>query len=84
MSQQFYFKQYSFASSLSEVRSVNVEIVLFQTIQFSIYTQFSSIWPIDKTLSGVPTPDQSGPESYGNEGVPCIHPKLQHYYKVER
>ena len=27
--------------------------VLFQTIQLSISTQFSSIWSIDKTLSGV-------------------------------
>ena len=29
----------------------------------------SSIWPIDKTLSGVTTPGESGPGSYGNEGV---------------
>ena len=28
------------------------QTVLIQTIQFSISTQFSSIWPIDKTLSG--------------------------------
>ena len=26
--------------------------VLFQAVQFSINTQFSSIWPIDRTLSG--------------------------------
>ena len=32
--------------------------VLFQTIQFSISTQFSSIWPIDRTLSGATIPDQ--------------------------
>ena len=31
--------------------------------------QFSSIWPIDKTLSGVTTPGQSGPGSDGNEGI---------------
>ena len=31
--------------------------------------QFSSIWPIDRTLSGGTTPGQSGPGSYGNEGV---------------
>ena len=30
---------------------------------------FSSIWPIDKTLSGATTPGQSGPGSDGNEGV---------------
>ena len=29
----------------------------------------SSIWPIDRTLSGATTPDQSGPGSDGNEGV---------------
>ena len=29
--------------------------VLFQTIQFSLSTQFSSIWHIDKTLSGATT-----------------------------
>ena len=46
--------------------------VLFQAIQFSISTQFSFIWPIDKTLSGATTSGQSGPGSYGNEGVLCI------------
>ena len=29
----------------------------------------SSIWPIDRILSGATTPDYSGPESDGNEGV---------------
>ena len=43
--------------------------VSFQTIQFSISTQFSSIWPIDKTLSGATTQDQSGPGNDGGEGV---------------
>ena len=43
--------------------------VLFQTIQFSISTQFSSIWPIDRTLSGATTPGQSGHGSDGNEGI---------------
>ena len=33
-------------------------------IQFSISTQFNSIWPIDKTLSG-----QSGSRSNDSEGV---------------
>ena len=42
---------------------------LIQTIQFSISMHFSSIWPINRTLSGAPTPSQSGPESDGNEGV---------------
>ena len=34
--------------------------------------QFSSIWPIDRTLSGATNPDKSGPGSDGNEGVLCI------------
>ena len=34
--------------------------------------QFSSIWPIDRTLSGATTPVQSWPGSDGNEGVLCI------------
>ena len=49
------------------------QTVLFQTIQFSISTQFSSIWPIDRTLSGSTTLGQIGPGSDGNEGVLCIH-----------
>ena len=68
MSKQFYFKQFS----LAEVHSFNVKIVLFQTIQFSINTQFSSIWPIDRTLSSATTPGQSGRGSDSNEGVFCI------------
>ena len=48
---------------------LNVKLVLFLTIQFCIITQFSSIWPIDRTLSCATTPDQSGPKSDGNEGI---------------
>ena len=48
---------------------LNVKIVLFQIIPFSIITQFSSIWFIDRTLSGATTPGQSGPGSKGNEEV---------------
>ena len=47
----------------------NVKTVLFLTIQFSISTQFSSIWLIDRTLSGATTLGQSGPGSDGNEGI---------------
>ena len=32
------------------------QTVLFQLIQFNISTQFSSIWPIDRALSGATTP----------------------------
>ena len=46
--------------------------VLFQTIHFSLSTQFSSIWSIDNTLSAATTPSQSGPGSDGNKGVLCI------------
>ena len=47
------------------------QTVLFQGIQFNISTQFSSIWPIDRTLSGATALGQSEPErdSNGNEGV---------------
>ena len=47
----------------------------FQAIQFSIRTQlsintnFSSIWPIDRTLSSATTPGQSGPGSDSTKGV---------------
>ena len=43
--------------------------VLFRAIQFSMSTQFSSIWPLDRTLSGATTPGQSGLGSCDNEGV---------------
>ena len=46
--------------------------VLFLTLQFSISTQFSFIWPIDRTLSGATTAAQSKPGVNGNEGVLCI------------
>ena len=43
--------------------------VQFKTIQFSIRTQFSSVLPIDRTISGTTTPGQRGPGSDNNEGV---------------
>ena len=46
--------------------------VPFQEIQFNLCTQFSSIWPIDSTLSGVTTPRHSGLGSDSNEEVFCI------------
>ena len=46
-----------------------LQTVLFQAIQSSINTQFSSIWPIDWTLSGSITPGQSGHESDGNKRI---------------
>ena len=48
--------------------SINTQFtVLFQAVQFSI--KFSSIWPIDRILSGALTPGQSGLYSDDNEGV---------------
>ena len=65
MWKRFYFKQFS----LAEVHGFNFETVSLQKIQFSISTQFRSIWNIDWILSIVTTPGQSGPGSNGNEGV---------------
>ena len=55
MSKQFYFKQFSLAYE----RSLNIKTVQFQVILFGMSTQFSSIWAVDRTLSGAITPDQS-------------------------
>ena len=41
----------------------------FQVIQYGINTQFNSIWPIDRTLSGATTPSLSGPRSDSKEMV---------------
>ena len=41
----------------------------FKKIRFSISTQISSIWPIEKTLSGAITLDQSGAGGNGNKWV---------------
>ena len=59
MSRLFYFKQFSLAH----------KTVLFQVTQFSIRTQFSSIWPIDRALSAATTPGLNKPESDANEEV---------------
>ena len=49
--------------------------VLFQTIQFSISTQFKCqtvLFDPYIGLSGATIPDQNGPGSDSNEGLPCI------------
>ena len=46
-----------------------LKTVPFQTIQFDISIQFSSISPNERALSGATTPSQSGPVSDGNKGV---------------
>ena len=42
---------------LVDCTQLNVKTVLFQTIQVIISTQFSSVWPIGRTLSGATTLD---------------------------
>ena len=42
---------------------------MLKTVPFSINTQFSSIWPIDRDLSGATTSGPSEPGSDNNEGV---------------
>ena len=46
--------------------------------------QFSSIWSIDRILSGATTPGQSGPGSDGNEAVLRIpqSPRITITYKI--
>ena len=51
MQKQFHFKQFS----LAQVRSLNVKTFLLLTIQISMCTKFSSIWPIDRILLGANT-----------------------------
>ena len=46
-----------------------LKTVPFQIIQFSLSTQFSSIWSIDRTLSGATILGLRGPGRYGNEGM---------------
>ena len=63
----FYFKlfslvkQFLFQTIQFNVNTqLNVKTVLYQVIQLSINTQFSSIRPIERTLSGATTRGQSG------------------------
>ena len=77
MSKQFYFKQFSFVL----VRSLNIKTVLFQVIQFSISTQFSSIWPINRALSGATTPGQRNLGAMAMTSA-SHSPKLQHHWNL--
>ena len=76
---QFYFKQFCLAwvqtlivKNVSISSYLDSQTVLFQAIQFSIRTQFCSIWPIDRTLSGATTTGQSTPGSDHIEGLLLI------------
>ena len=65
---QFYFKQIS----LTLVHCFNVKSSSISSNQFSLSTQFSSIWSRDRTQSGATTPGQSCPVSEGNDRILCI------------
>ena len=74
--QKYRYKNYSFEAKINtffriEIYwcSLNIKTVLFQAIKFSRSTQFSSIWFIDRTLSGATTMGQSEPGSDVNEWV---------------
>ena len=56
-------------SGIIAITNSNVKTVLFKAIQFRMSIHFSSIWPIDRTLSGATTPCQYQPGSDGIEGV---------------
>ena len=68
-------------ASMSKTVPFQTRIVLFRAVQFSTSTQFSSIWPIDRTLSSATTAGQSGPGSDGNEEVLRI-PQSEHYWNL--
>ena len=78
MSKQFYFKQFS----LAYVHSLNVKTILFQTIQFSICTQFSSIWPIDRTLIRCYHSKSDWTREWCQWRGTLHFPKLQHYWNL--
>ena len=62
---------------------LNDQTVLFQAIQLSINTYFSTNWPIDRTLSGATTPGQSGHGSEGHKWILRIPQSLTlHYWSL--
>ena len=84
MSKYFYFKQFSSTyvqfqwlktvqfQTIQFSRGIQFQLkktVPFLAIQFCISTQFRSIWPIDRNLSGASTVGQSGPGSDGKAPI---------------
>ena len=70
---QLYFQPFSLAQVHFLVYTQsNIKTILFQTIQSSISTEFSSFWPIDKTLSGATSPRWQWRDTPHS-------PKLQYY-----
>ena len=68
MIKQFYFKYFSLVQFFLFTQ-LNDQTVLFQTIQFSISTLFTSFWLIDQTLLGATSLGQSWSGTNGNKGV---------------
>ena len=62
-----------------------MKTVLFQVIQFSISTQFSSIQPIDRVPPGATTPGHGGPRAMAKKGC-SVFPKapalLQPHHQI--
>ena len=96
MSKQLHFKQFSLAyvRSLNLSTQFNCQktflfqaiqfsqTVLIETIQFSIRTQFSSIWPIDRTQSGATTPSPEWTRER-RQWMGTLHsPELQHHWNL--
>ena len=55
------------------------------SVQFSISTQFSSIWPIDRTLSGATAParvDLGGMAMKGYSVLREAPALLEHHYQI--
>ena len=64
------FKQFSFSISISFcLQTVKGQNSSISKILFKISTQFSFIWPIDRTLSGATTPGQNVLGSDSNERI---------------
>ena len=62
-------------------KQLNVKTVLFQVIQFCISTQFRSICPIDRTLSGATSPGRVDLGAMAMKSA-SHSPKLQHYLNL--
>ena len=79
MSKQFYFKLFlrKYSSHIKKCSISNNPVKRTKTdpiqgFQFSISTQFSSILPIDRALTGTISPSQNRGGRDGREGVLCI------------
>ena len=68
-SQTVLFQTFQFSIRIVFVHTVKCENSSISCNSVNISTQFSSIWPINRTLSGATTLGQSEPGSYGNEWI---------------